>query len=849
VLSRNTPLIDETLRNQHVRLSEFSSEIIQQLADAKRMTQEQRRPDAALDLLYNLKRRVEQTQHLDSPTKQMYVQQIDRAIENTISFRDRYSAQSRQNQINQEVLDQLRHEAEAFRLREEQLAAMFREHKKLLDEQRYEEALRVARRAKEIAPDEPAVQVMLTLSQLAFNVHRSHDIRGLKQEGWLNAMMDAERGSIVPDFSRSTMIYPDPVSWRDLTQRRQTSNQALQQQRPETERRIVRQLDVPVSLNVNQPLTLEQALHMLCRQVDLDVYIDRAALQEADIQTGIMVTMPSANGIRMRSVLNTILDQHGLAWVVKNEMLNITTKRRSQGEKYPRMHYVGDIVNEVPVAQEVNPMEDAMWRAWMLQTQHVQNTRSATNTQNMPMQQGMNGFPTSGNMIPNTMENDPNFLAQWGGGGMGGMGGGMGGMGSGFGGGMGGMSGMGGGMMGGMGMNFADIQSIIMSVIEPDSWMDGDAFMSFHYATQSLAIRQTEEVHAQIEDLLNQIRKMNDLQVAVEVRYITLSDSFFERMGLSFDAVFRNDGAFAHISQSQHPITGSDGTQVAATTSRGNNVTVGLRAPGEFTVDASIPIYQDSFGIAIPTFGGYNPAAGISTGFALLNDIETYFFLSAAQGDRRNSVMEAPKVMLQNGQMGSISDYTQIPFVTSVIPVVADFAAAYQPIITTLNHGNVLRVQATASNDRQSVRLTLNPTFTTLVRVDTFRFFGDDEQSEETQTTRGDDTSPITSDPRSTSRRTTTARSGITIQQPITATFSVSTTVTCPDGGTVLLGGIKRLSEGRIEAGTPILNKIPYIQRLFANTAIGRETQSIMIMVTPRIIIQEEEEHHIMGPS
>ena len=208
--------------------------------------------------------------------------------------------------------------------------------------------------------------------------------------------------------------------------------------------------------------------------------------------------------------------------------------------------------------------------------------------------------------------------------------------------------------------------------------------------------------------------------------------------------------------------------------------------------------------------------------------------------------MEAPKVMLQNGQMGSVSDYTQMPFVTSVIPVVADFAIGYQPIITTLNHGNVLNVQATASNDRQSVRLALNPLFTTLVRVETFRFIGDDEQSEETQTTR-DDASAIAPDPRQTSRRTTTARSGITIQQPIIATFSVQTTVTCPDGGTVLLGGMKRLSEGRVEAGTPILNKIPYIQRLFANTAIGMDTQSVMIMVTPRIIIQEEEEGFIMG--
>jgi len=341
---------------------------------------------------------------------------------------------------------------------------------------------------------------------------------------------------------------------------------------------------------------------------------------------------------------------------------------------------------------------------------------------------------------------------------------------------------------------------------------------------------------------------MNDLQVAVEVRYITLSDSFFERMGVSFDAVFRNDRALGRIQQNTNTFNDAAGNEVTGVTNRGNNVIVGLRAPGDFTLDASVPVYQDSFGIAIPAFGGFNPAAGISTGFALLSDIETYFFLQAAQGCRRNSVMEAPKVVLQNGQMGSISDFTQIPFVTSVIPVVADFAIGYQPIITTLNQGQILRVQATASNDRQHVRLTLNPTFTTLVEVRSFRYVGDDESSEETQTTRGDNEA-ITSNlhPRESVRTTRRAQSGITIQQPITATFAVSTTVTSPDGGTVLLGGIKRLSEGRVEAGVPILNKIPYLNRLFANTAIGRETQSIMIMVTPRIIIQEEEEMFLMG--
>ena len=82
----------------------------------------------------------------------------------------------------------------------------------------------------------------------------------------------------------------------------------------------------------------------------------------------------------------------------------------------------------------------------------------------------------------------------------------------------------------------------------------------------------------------------------------------------------------------------------------------------------------------------------------------------------------------------------------------------------------------------------------------------------------------------------------VAVQLPTVATVTVSTVVSVPDGGTVLLGGVKSLSEGRNMAGVPILNKIPYISRLFRNTGVGRETASLMMMVTPRIIIQEEEE-------
>ncbi len=75
----------------------------------------------------------------------------------------------------------------------------------------------------------------------------------------------------------------------------------------------------------------------------------------------------------------------------------------------------------------------------------------------------------------------------------------------------------------------------------------------------------------------------------------------------------------------------------------------------------------------------------------------------------------------------------------------------------------------------------------------------------------------------------------------------MQTTVAVPDGGTVVLGGLKTLSEGRNEFGPPVLSQLPYVNRLFKNVGIGRETRHIMIMVTPRIIIQSEEEFNQTG--
>ena len=81
------------------------------------------------------------------------------------------------------------------------------------------------------------------------------------------------------------------------------------------------------------------------------------------------------------------------------------------------------------------------------------------------------------------------------------------------------------------------------------------------------------------------------------------------------------------------------------------------------------------------------------------------------------------------------------------------------------------------------------------------------------------------------------------LQQPAFTNLTIQTTVVVPGRRHGAAGRASRqLQEGRNEFGPPVLSKIPYLNRLFKNVGIGRETRHIMIMVTPRIIINSEEE-------
>ena len=517
------------------------------------------------------------------------------------------------------------------------------------------------------------------------------------------------------------------------------------------------------------------------------------------------VNIDLSQPVALRAALQLILTPLDLSYVIRNEVLMITSREMQRSDVYPVTYRVATLV--LPIPNFTSSYETGL--AGAIQAAHAM-TNSRLNVNTTPV--SLTGLTSAATpMSPTSM--NPNVLAQGGFSAPGAFGGSQPGPGT-----------RPGSMGGGSIADFDSLMELIQTTVVPDTWeaLGGPSTMSPYPANLSLVISTTSEVHDQITQLLESLRRLQNLQVTIEVRFISLADNFFERIGISFD--FEID----------------DNVTTLPLDDQGPAVKIGLAdAAGNPTADFDFAFNQGSFGASVPAFGGFDPGSAASIGFAILSDIEAFFFLEAAQGDSRTNVLQAPKVTLFDGQIASINDQSQRPFVLSVTPIVGDFAVAQQPIIVVLNEGTALNVQAVVSDDRRFVRMTLVPFFSQIGNVDTFTFEG---RSTTNNSTRADTNGDGVIDENDDNVTEDSVNEGTTVQLPTFAFTSVSTTVSVPDGGTILLGGIKRLRETRSEQGVPILSKIPYINRLFKNVGTGRETNSLMLMVTPRIIIQEEEE-------
>ncbi len=187
-----------------------------------------------------------------------------------------------------------------------------------------------------------------------------------------------------------------------------------------------------------------------------------------------------------------------------------------------------------------------------------------------------------------------------------------------------------------------------------------------------------------------------------------------------------------------------------------------------------------------------------------LNDDWAGLF-AAVQGDPRSSFLTCPKITVENGQSGHFMDISLRKFVTDIVE-----AEDHKKLIEkTAHQGLVFSGFSLLSADGKTVDTDLSNEFSKITGVQTVRIEGQNFE----------------------------------FQTPIIEKVSISEQgLRWPsDGMLMVIHETKRLSEGRREEGVPFFHKIPFVNRLFMNTAIGRETQTVYSIITVRLADPQEK--------
>lgn len=375
-----------------------------------------------------------------------------------------------------------------------------------------------------------------------------------------------------------------------------------------------------------------------------------------------------------------------------------------------------------------------------------------------------------------------------------------------------------------------DLINIIRENVDQEGWTEngGDTGKITKVGNAgNLIITNTPKNHRQIAGLLSKLREIRAMQINVEARFLLVNQDYFEQIGFDIDLYLN-----ANSNQVRTARATNAGVLPSDFFNKGRSADVNQGAvgtPGNPVAPnhwSPVGFQQDSLGLSTAlaprsdwsdTILGASPALGIAGQF--LDGIQVDFLLQATQADRRSIQLTAPRLTFTNGQTANIYVATQTAFVSDLQPVVGDSAVGFDPTVSVVTEGVTLLVEGTISADRRYVTMNVDAG---IARVDGFA-----QQS----------VSAIAG-----GQLVNSASVQSFIQLPKVTVTRVRSTVTVPDQGTILMGGQRLTTEYEIETGVPVLSKIPIINRFFTNRVESKEEQTLLILIKPTVLIQNEQE-------
>ncbi len=374
---------------------------------------------------------------------------------------------------------------------------------------------------------------------------------------------------------------------------------------------------------------------------------------------------------------------------------------------------------------------------------------------------------------------------------------------------------------------------IIKKVVAPGSW-EGTKGIDIGEYNGSMVVTHTSEVHKQIDELLRSLRNQTATQIHVKVKFLTIDNAFLEEIGVNWNNFTGPAAAAGSGTTPLIPVAG----QAIGTSGSATPFGAFYGHPGSSTVAAGkvtnslTGSYASDNGLARPA-GGTPEGLNLQTQYwQVAKNFYASAILTAVEKQRKGNVLYEPDLTMFNGQQAHlvhlrvqsyISDYDVVQF-------------QYQPVVSQLSSGTALDVVAIASSDKKYITLTVKPTNSQIVR---WRRFGGSVSDQDAQTLGG----PI--DPNvqpSIGSSGTNALGAAPLLIPEVSYQSSQTSVTIPDGGSLVIAGMTNGSSGREHSGVPFLSHIPFLGRLFSTNGRQETLSKDMILVQADLILFEEIE-------
>ena len=322
------------------------------------------------------------------------------------------------------------------------------------------------------------------------------------------------------------------------------------------------------------------------------------------------------------------------------------------------------------------------------------------------------------------------------------------------------------------------------------NWEAGEGVLIRPLQTGAILIKNTPDVHQQVIELLNTLRRTSALQIEVEARNLTITKGFFRELGFDWTGL--------------NSVSALDaGSAAGFVDTRNENF--------------------DIKGAIVNGLASELPGVGFFLEHSILGAFQAKVLMKALEQDQDSTELIAPKLVLVNNILGYIRLGRTQNYISGYELGGGDGGSVgLQPTITSVDEGQLLAVTATVSSDRRYITLRLHPDFqqVTIPRVATVQG---------TQTTAGIAGDSVTS-------------YNLPVDLPVVIKKQVRTTAVIPDDGVLILGGVSSSEEDKRVRGVPLLSKIPVLGRLFRSDHKSDSSSDSMLLVHGKIIVFDELE-------